>query len=537
MNVWVLTGDKLETAINIGMACNLLESSMERKGNLLRIDGEDQESVKRQVDSHVSHIRWLREEKHSQEPCGLVITSGAFTALMHSERELLNKFLWVATRCKSVVGCRMQPNQKAKIVHLVKTTQQVTTLAIGDGANDEQMIREADVGVGIRGVEGTTAVRASDYAISQFHFLRRLLFVHGRLNYRRVATLISYIFYKNTLICFITLWFGFCSGFSGQPLFLTWAYQAYNIIYTAIPILAFAVFDRDIPMRTLHREPRIYTLSQHGELFNVIIFWKWILLGLIHSLVIFYIPYLCYSDVAMDNSGQSYGLWELGVVFYTVIVLVVNLKIAMLSCSWTILHHITIWGSIIAYFVTMFLFGASSVFSNAGADYTGMIVRLFGTPRFWFTVTVTLLIALYIDYLMFALHELDIAKKLLPAQLEKWLLETFPTSRPPDPAYIPDPATLPKPKQGALPAERSHAASKDGEQEQKNGPGSSHMASQAKLQRGHTGFDFDYTPREASRLERRSSRSKSRVSEGGTGTPRAPGSPSKVVPFGLEGEA
>lgn len=177
----------------------------------------------------------------------------------------------------------------------------------GDGANDEPMIKEANVGVGIRGVEGTTAVRASDYAISQFKFLRRLLFVHGRSNYRRIAILVSYIFYKNTVVCFIPLWFGIYSGFSGQPIFLTWAFQAYNIAYTALPIIAFAVLDKDIEYEVLEADPTIYSKSQHGEFFNVIIFWKWIVTGLIQSLIILFIPISCYDTVAPDSGGQSDG--------------------------------------------------------------------------------------------------------------------------------------------------------------------------------------------------------------------------------------
>jgi len=471
MNVWVLTGDKLETAINIGMACNLLESSMERKGNLLRIDGTNAEKVASQIDDFVAHIRWLKEVDQSESPCGLVLTSEAYALIMNAPKETLNRFLWIATRCKSVVACRMQPNQKAMIVNLVKTTQKVVTLAIGDGANDEQMIREADVGVGIRGVEGTTAVRASDYAISQFYFLHRLLFVHGRLNYRRIAILIAYIFYKNILITFVPLWFGMFSGFSGQALFLTWAYQAYNIIYTAFPILVFATLDRDISFRELEHDPKIYSKSQHGELFNVVTFWKWIILGLLQSVAMCLIPMACYQDVAMDNTGQSFGMWEVGIVMYTVIVLVCNLKLALLSQSWTWLHHLSIWGSIFVYFISMLIFGASSAFSNAGADYTGAVTKLFGTPRYWLTTIITVIISLYIDYLIFALDELNIAKQLLPTRWHKWLLTTFPTSLPPDPNYFP--ASLPEPKR-----------LQGGHQEEKKQRAYTH-------ERTHTGYAFD----------------------------------------------
>ena len=64
------------------------------------------------------------------------------------------------------------------------------SLSVGDGANDVPMIMQANIGVGIRGKEGTQAVRSADYAISQFKFLKKLILVHGRLGYRRVAWVI-----------------------------------------------------------------------------------------------------------------------------------------------------------------------------------------------------------------------------------------------------------------------------------------------------------------------------------------------------------
>lgn len=76
----------------------------------------------------------------------------------------------------------------------------VATLAIGDGANDVNMITAAHVGVGIKGLEGAQAARASDYAIGEFKILRRLLFLHGRECYRRNCGLILFNFYKNTLL-------------------------------------------------------------------------------------------------------------------------------------------------------------------------------------------------------------------------------------------------------------------------------------------------------------------------------------------------
>ena len=77
------------------------------------------------------------------------------------------------------------------------------------------MIMEAHIGVGIRGKEGTQAVRSADYAICQFRYLLRLLMIHGRLGYMRVASMICYYFYKNIILVFTEIYFAFWNGFSG----------------------------------------------------------------------------------------------------------------------------------------------------------------------------------------------------------------------------------------------------------------------------------------------------------------------------------
>ena len=70
----------------------------------------------------------------------------------------------IISNVKSVVFCRVTPKQKAEIVRLVKQLGKLT-LAIGDGANDVNMIMEAHVGVGIFGEEGTRAAQVANYAI------------------------------------------------------------------------------------------------------------------------------------------------------------------------------------------------------------------------------------------------------------------------------------------------------------------------------------------------------------------------------------
>lgn len=117
------------------------------------------------------------------------------------------KIMKLAENCKAVVACRVSPKQKQEVVHMVRTYKpKAITLAIGDGANDVNMISAAHVGIGIRGLEGQQAVRASDYAIGEFRFLRKLILCFGRESYRKNTTLICYNFYKNVLLVLPHFW-------------------------------------------------------------------------------------------------------------------------------------------------------------------------------------------------------------------------------------------------------------------------------------------------------------------------------------------
>ncbi|NWT57082.1 AT8B3 ATPase, partial [Erythrocercus mccallii] len=153
-------------------------------------------------------------------------------------------FVDLATSCQAVICCRVTPKQKALMVQLVKKHKKAITLAIGDGANDVNMIKTADIGVGISGLEGLQAVQCSDYALAQFSFLQRLLLVHGRWNYLRICKFLRYFFYKTFAGLLAQVWFAFHSGFTAQPLYEGWFIALYNIFYTAYPVLSVGLLEQ-----------------------------------------------------------------------------------------------------------------------------------------------------------------------------------------------------------------------------------------------------------------------------------------------------
>ena len=202
IKLWVLTGDKVETAINIGFSCNLLSNEMDLI--VFKIDEESVEAAEAELDKHLQtfnitgsdeELKIARTNHEPPEPTHAIVIDGDSLKLVLHDK-LRQKFLLLCKKCKSVLCCRVSPSQKAAVVQMVKDGLDVMTLSIGDGANDVAMIQEADVGVGIAGEEGRQAVMSSDYAIGQFRYLQRLVLVHGRWSYRRLAETTANFFYK-----------------------------------------------------------------------------------------------------------------------------------------------------------------------------------------------------------------------------------------------------------------------------------------------------------------------------------------------------
>ena len=206
IKLWLLTGDKQETAINIGLSSRLINNDME----LLILNGASPSQCEANMDEML-----LQMKNEPEKIFALVVNGDVLKQVFDGANK--QKFLAIGTNCRSVICTRVTPLQKALVVRLVKDNYpNSTTLAIGDGANDVSMIQEAHIGVGIMGKEGTQAVRASDYAFGEFRFLQRLLAVHGRYNYLRLSNLIYFCFYKNFVFILIQFFFGFHNAWTGQ---------------------------------------------------------------------------------------------------------------------------------------------------------------------------------------------------------------------------------------------------------------------------------------------------------------------------------
>ncbi|MCO5600309.1 hypothetical protein L7F22_054419 [Adiantum nelumboides] len=298
IKVWVLTGDRQETAINIGLSCRLISESM----NLVIINEDNLHDTAAILNKRLAAIKSQRSAGELEE-MALIIDGKSLSFAL--EKELAKTFLELAVMCKAVICCRVSPLQKALVVKLVKKNMSSLLLAIGDGANDVSMIQAAHVGVGISGVEGLQAARSADVAISQFKYLRKLLLVHGSWSYARLSKMILYSFYKNITLYMTLFWYSFQNSFSGQVAFESWTLSFYNVIFTVLPPLVIGIFDQYLSARMLDRYPQLY-----GQIFfNKRRFWGWTVNAFYHSLIAYIFVTAAFWDSPQLSGGYTSYSW------------------------------------------------------------------------------------------------------------------------------------------------------------------------------------------------------------------------------------
>ncbi|XP_072395797.1 probable phospholipid-transporting ATPase IM isoform X2 [Diabrotica undecimpunctata] len=444
IKIWVLTGDKQETAINIGYSCQLLTDELV---DLFIVDASSFEEVQQQllkfrdnikivhtfqprspnvnqtsngrVDSgessrggstvftpqtlasppavsvvtfstELAYHGGIEEAGPPEETSGgfaIVVNGHSLVHCLHPQMERL--FLEVVMQCKSVICCRVTPLQKALVVELVKKNKHAVTLAIGDGANDVSMIKAAHIGVGISGQEGMQAVLASDYSIAQFRFLERLLLVHGRWSYYRMCSFLRYFFNKNFAFTLCHFWYAFFCGFSAQTVFDPMYISIYNLFYTSLPVLGVGIFDQDVNDKNSVLYPQLYKPGHYNLFFNKKEFFRSALQGCFVSMVLFFVPFGTYFD-AVGYNGQGLSDYMLFCSVTAAILVIVNTaQIALDTMYWTVFNHIMIWGSLAFYFI------ADNFYNYlCRGPYVGSLIKAMLEVNFWFTTVLVVIICI-----------------------------------------------------------------------------------------------------------------------------------------------
>lgn len=397
IKIWVLTGDRQETAINIGMSCKLLLEDM----NLLIINEETKEDTRQNLMEKLDAIYEHRDDPDMaalmDDSLALIIDGHSLTYAL--EEDLEDMFIRLGSFCKAVVCCRVSPLQKALVVKMVKRKRKgLLLLAIGDGANDVLMIQAAHVGVGISGMEGMQAARSADVSIGQFRFLRKLLLVHGAWSYQRILVAILYSFYKNIALYMTQFWFVFINAFSGQLIAESWTLTLYNVLFSVLPPFVLGVFDQFILARLLDKYPQLYKLGQLRRFFNVTIFWGWIANGFFHLGVIFFTLMLIYKNMNGVALGMLLNNWLWGVAIYTTSLLTALGKAALVVNMWTKFTLIAIPGSFALWLGWYPAYASIAPLTKVSMEYQGVLKVTYPTVTFWAMVFGIALLCLLRDF-------------------------------------------------------------------------------------------------------------------------------------------
>ncbi|NWS25951.1 AT8B2 ATPase, partial [Polioptila caerulea] len=427
IKIWVLTGDKQETAVNIGYSCKMLTDDMTEVfvvtgHTVLEVREELRKAREKMVDASRSVCNGFsyQEKLSSKLTSVLEAIAGEYAlvinghSLAHAlEADMEVEFLETACACKAVICCRVTPLQKAQVVELVKKYKKAVTLAIGDGANDVSMIKTAHIGVGISGQEGIQAVLASDYSFSQFKFLQRLLLVHGRWSYLRMCKFLCYFFYKNFAFTMVHFWFGFFCGFSAQTVYDQYFITLYNIVYTSLPVLAMGVFDQDVPEQRSMEYPKLYEPGQLNLLFNKREFFICIAQGIYTSILMFFIPYRVFTDATRDDGAQLADYQSFAVTVATSLVIVVSVQIGLDTGFWTAINHFFIWGSLAAYFAILFSMHSDGLFRMFPNQFrfVGNAQNTLAQPTVWLTIALTTVVCI-VPVVAFRFLKLDLKPEL-----------------------------------------------------------------------------------------------------------------------------
>lgn len=314
IKMWMLTGDKRETAINIGYSCRLIKDY----STVTILDHESGE-VEKAIAAAVLAIN-SGTVAHS-----VIVIDGQTLAYINNVEPLKQLFFDLAIMADSVVCCRASPSQKASLVKSIrKRVKKSITLAIGDGANDIAMIQEAHVGIGITGKEGLQAARTSDYSIAQFRFLTKLLLVHGRWNYIRTCKYTVGTFWKELLFYLTQALYQRWAGYTGTSFYESWSLSMFNTLFTSLPVIFLGIFEKDLSASTLLAAPELYTKGQRNGAFNFPLYLGWMFMASAEAMILFFCMLGLYGQALFTIDNSIFGLSSMT---YTAAVIIINLKL------------------------------------------------------------------------------------------------------------------------------------------------------------------------------------------------------------------
>ena len=432
IKICMITGDKRETAVNIAVNCGLLSSVNHvhvveardkafrlrrfiprRVGLLSRDDSQDFSAHAPPVSRSDSLEPQPKSFTSLTGTCLSAVVEGSTLEIILANPEMVDRLADLLTSqwFESVVFCRVSPKQKGDIVQIIngknnkKTSSSggsirhaCSTLAIGDGANDVNMIKVASIGVGISGgVEGSQAANSSDYSIREFKELNELLFSHGRWNFRRMRLFVSLTIFKNFCFVFTQYWYASYSDFSGMSIYDPLYLMVYNTVLGVVPLVLMALFERDLDARDLAK--RMASKESLEYLTNTLIpqcyqeqvprmkrcIQSSAAIGFVCSILIFFATWgsVYMSNSAIDSSGRLPDVWMGSMIMYAAEVVVCSFFILMVCkfWNWPILSGVALT------YVALFFMLSVTYDAILGGTVAGMSPTWFGHMQYWLVLT------------------------------------------------------------------------------------------------------------------------------------------------------
>lgn len=412
IKLWVLTGDKRETAENIGYSANLLDREMD----VVHIAGKTSEEIEKQLgdtlDKHIADDPGLRtslsfnnmtrrmsfrepQKTVEEKELGIIIDGAS---LHHAIEDHDEVFMALSDHAKVVICCRVTPLQKAMVVRLVREKRKAMTLAIGDGGNDVSMIQEAHIGVGIFGKEGTQAARAADYAMGEFKHLLRLTAIHGRYSGLRTAGMINLSFYKNIFFTMTQVFFQIFNFVSGTTFHNQWVTSAFNVVVTSASPFLYGIFERDLDEETVLRFPSVYATNRDKKMFSIRSVLEYTTLyGLWHAVVVFFGVYLTFGYLKIAfTDGKDSGFVLTGLVTSTLAVLMTLFKILLHSHTLNLIVLFAMALSVGVYVAVVPL----AIYVAKDLALEGSLVMLFSSPTFYLASCVIMVASFLLDFIV-----------------------------------------------------------------------------------------------------------------------------------------
>ncbi|KAJ0425308.1 hypothetical protein BJY00DRAFT_275164 [Aspergillus carlsbadensis] len=268
VKIWMLTGDKVETA-----RCVAISAKLVARGQYIH-------TVTKLKDKSAAQetLDFLR----NKTDCCLLIDGESLALMLNQFR---SAFISVAVLLPAVIACRCSPTQKAEVADLIRHHTKKRVCCIGDGGNDVSMIQAADVGIGIVGKEGRQASLAADFSITQFHHITKLLVWHGRNSYKRSAKLAQFIMHRGLIISACQTMYSIASHFDPKGLFINWLMVGYATVYTNAPVFSL-VLDRDVDEHLANLYPELYKELKTGRSLSYRSFFTWVLVSVYQGAVI-----------------------------------------------------------------------------------------------------------------------------------------------------------------------------------------------------------------------------------------------------------